>query len=44
MKPTLLRFPVEMLTRLQAVADKNGVSLACVVRSIVEDWFKSQRS
>ncbi len=40
MKPTPIRFDPAMLARLQALAAQHQVSVACVVRSIVEQYFR----
>lgn len=42
MKPVLIRFDLVMLTQLRVLADAEGVSVACIVRSIIEDWFKKR--
>jgi len=41
MKATLIRFTPEMLSRLQSLAEQKGVSVACVVRSIIEQYFRT---
>jgi predicted DNA-binding protein len=40
MTPLLIRLAPELLTRLRALADEKGVSVACIIRSILEDWFR----
>jgi len=42
MKPTRIRFDDEMRAKLDALADRNGMSLANVVRSIVSEWLAAR--
>jgi hypothetical protein len=41
MKPTLIHFPLDMLSRLRSIATQRQVSLACIVRSIIEQYFRT---
>ena len=40
MTSLLIRLAPELLTRLRALADEKQVSVACIIRSILEDWFR----
>jgi predicted DNA-binding protein len=31
-----------MLTRLQSLAERNGLSLAALIREIIRQWFEAQ--
>lgn len=42
MKPTLIRFPLDMLARLQRQAELKGVSLAELVRIILTKWLDGE--
>jgi hypothetical protein len=42
LKPTIIRFDSVLLARLRATADRNGVSVAHLVRLIVAEWFESK--
>lgn len=44
MKPTLIRFDDTMLARLQRFADSRGISVARLVRMIVEDFFQRKEA
>jgi hypothetical protein len=39
MTPLLIRLAPELLAKLRALADEKQVSVACIIRSILEDWF-----
>jgi hypothetical protein len=38
----LIRFEPALLTRLRATAQRNGVSVAHLVRLIVVEWFEAK--
>ena len=42
MTPVLIRFAPELLVKLRALAEQKQVSVACIVRSILEDWLKNR--
>jgi predicted DNA-binding protein len=42
MKALLVRFEPELLTRLRAASERNGISMAHLVRLIVEEWLKGK--
>ena len=42
MTPTIIRFEPSLLARLRAAAARNGVSVACLVRCIVAEWFEAK--
>jgi predicted DNA-binding protein len=42
MKAILIRFEPEMLARLRALAESNGMSVANLIRFIVSEWLKSK--
>lgn len=41
MKRFLTQFEPEMFARLQSLAESKGVSVACIIRSIVEQYFRT---
>lgn len=42
MKPVLIRFEPEMLAALNALAERRGMSLALLVRTIIEERLKEK--
>lgn len=44
MTPVLIRFAPDLLTKLRALAEQKQVSVACIVRSILEDWLNKSTS
>ncbi len=41
MKPTLIRLDPAMLARLQSLAEQHQVSIACIIRSIIDQYFRT---
>lgn len=44
MKPVLIRFDSAVLTELTTLAERNGMSLASLVRQIITEWFQYRRT
>jgi predicted DNA-binding protein len=42
MKATIIRFDLEFLDRLRAQADRKGVSLAALIRTVMENWLEGK--
>lgn len=44
MTPILIRFEPELLARLRLLAERNGMSIACLIRTILTEWLAGKRA